>query len=512
MKIKLLIIFSTVLSCWSFGQNRGVPIATYFKDYSAFSDSSFAPVFPISNNEVGVFPMLQDTQKRYTTFGHFLFQRELIEVHKPEGDLWITPILDIQGGIERGDTNLRQFYNTRGARIEACIGKKVFVSTSVYENQAFLPYYVRNYVSQRGEYFPNSADSSYSQVNAMIPNAARTKPFKSGGYDYAYATGYVKWDVTKWLAVSGGNQPLFVGSGYRSLLFSDNTAPSMFGRIQVRIGKLLDYQIVRGQGMNLLRLPYAENGEALYERKAFAITSLYFKPTKNLRLGLVETSVWSRGDSIQKKPVSGCFYIPLPGGALLQEAIESTSYSLLALDMNYRAAKWLSIYGQFGTHRFQANSELVQLGLHLWPLNKPEYSLQIEYNHTGKQAYQSANPRLNFSSFNLPLGHIMGYGVDELVIRIQAEYRKIFLNLFTNVYFNQNAERTFLLPVYNGNPYTAQRVFNQRIELGYRFNRSYGFEVFGSFQIRKASGENYSLGYWANLGIRMQLNNHYFDF
>lgn len=503
----ILFIFSA-----SFAQDRGIPLGTFFKDQSLFSDSSFTPIFPISTGDAAVFKQLQDTQKRYSTFSYYLFQRELIEVHKPEGNLWITPIFDIQLGAERGDTSLRQFYNVRGARLEATLGKHFFVSTSFYENQAFLPNYVREYANKRGEYYPNSADSSYSQVNAFIPNGARTKPFKEGGFDYAYASGYLRWDIKKWLTVSGGNQPLFVGSGYRSLIYSDNTAPSIFGRVQLKLGKLIDYQLIRGQAMNLLRLPYAANGEALYERKGFSINSIYFKIGKRIQLGLIETALWTRGDSLQKQAVEGGFYIPLPGGGLLQETINGKAFALTAIDFQMRISKLMGLYAQFGTHKLDQNSELVQIGLRLWPFKSPDYLIQVEFNHTGKNAYRANNPRLNYSTYNMPLGHIMGYGVDELIIRLQGTYKKCFLNLFSSIYFNQNSNRDFLLPVYNGSLYNAQQVLNQKLEIGYRFNATYAFEVFGSLQYRLANSAENTTSYWANIGLRMNLNNHYFDF
>jgi hypothetical protein len=509
-------LFFSILICIAsipvaFSQFRNLPNASYFKDQALFSDSLFAPIFPVSDRQVNRYRFLQDTLKRYTTLGVFLFQRELIEVHKKEGSLWITPLLDIQGGIERGDTSLRQFLNVRGVRLEALLGKRLFVSTSVYENQAFLPLYVRTYANQRGEFYPNNSDSSYTQINAMIPNGARTKPFKTGGFDYAYATGLVRWDATKWLSISGGNQPLFVGSGYRSLIFNDNTAPSMFGRLALTLGKSIDYQVVRMQGMNLLRLPYVSNGEALYERKGISITSLYFKIGKKMRIGLVETAVWARGDSLQKQPVEGAFYLPIPGAGTLQQYLNNKSNALLTLDLHYKPLSWLGIYAQTGLTLPTKKSEVLQIGLRLWPMKNAHWLIQTEFNHTGKHAYEHSNPRLHFSSYNLPLGHIMGNGVDECLIRIRGEWKKVFFLIHTSYYFNQLQSRTQLLPVYQMMNYAQQEVFFGQIELGYRLNRTYGFELFGSTQFRTASGKN-EQGMWINLGIRTQLNNRYFEF
>jgi hypothetical protein len=458
-----------------------------------------------------VYELLLEKKKRYSSFGHFLYQREWIQVVKPNGALWISPLLDMQLGVERGDTNRRQFLNVRGVRIEGSMKNKVFFSGSLYENQAILPLYAQQYVSNRGEFYPNASDSSYYQVNAAIPGAARTKPFKASGFDYAYATGMVYWKIIHNLTASVGNEPLFIGSGYRSLLYSDNSFPSMHFRIQYAVGKRWNFQTVRAQGLNLLRVPYQANGESLYERKALSINSVYFKISKGVQVGLVEAGVWSRGDSLQKKPVDGMFYVPFPGAAVVQEGINQKSNAYLGLDVNARF--WnMQLYTQAGSNFFVKHSELLQLGLRYWPLANPNFLIQLEYNHTGKNAYTAKNPRINFSNYNLPIGHPMAGGVDEFVVRIRAEWKHIFVSAQTNYYVNQQVSPRQLLPVYQTLVAAYQSVFLQKIEVGYSFNRLFGFEVLGSFQYRTVHGPQNSQFYWINLGIRTALTNHYFDF
>ncbi len=512
MKIKILIGCFIVIRSFVFGQQlRILPLETNFRDAAFYSDSVFVPVFPISTQQSTVYELLQEKKKRYSSFGHFVYQRELLQVIKPKGALWITPLFNLQLGAERGDTARRQFLNVRGARIEGSMKNKVFFSSSFYENQAILPLYAQQYVNNRGEFYPNANDSTYQQVNAAIPGAARTKPFKSDGFDYAYAFGVVHWQILKNLSVSAGNTPVFIGNGYRSLLFSDNAMPSMNFRIQYSLNKRWDFQTIRIQGLNLLRLPFHSNGESLYERKAFSINSVYFKATKNIQIGVVETGVWSRGDSLQKLAVEGAFYIPAPGGATLQEGINKKANSYLGIDINTRFWK-MHAYAQYGRNLFHNNSDLLQIGLRYWPFNSHNYLIQIEYNHTSINAYQSSNPRINYSNYNLPTGHPMAAGVDELVVRIRAEWEHLFMYSQTNFYLNQQNSLRQLLPVYENINSISQKVFLQKIELGYSFNRNYGFEVFGSFQYRSLIGPANSQYYWLNVGIRTALTNHYFDF
>jgi hypothetical protein len=59
--------------CWS--QQRVIPLGSGFKD-AAFAPTSQRlngpSVFPISENDAGVYALLQDSAKRYSTVGYFL--------------------------------------------------------------------------------------------------------------------------------------------------------------------------------------------------------------------------------------------------------------------------------------------------------------------------------------------------------------------------------------------------------------------------------------------------------
>ncbi|MNK12844.1 hypothetical protein D3C87_309220 [compost metagenome] len=513
MKTRICLFFLVLLISTAYGQQyRVLPIENYFRDISFYTDSSFAPVFPVTDNQVNYYNTVKEKKLRYATVGHYVYQRELIQVVKKDAAIWVTPILDMQLGTERSDTVMRQYLNVRGVRIEGSIKNKVFFSGSFYENQAILPSYLQQYVTNRGEFYPNSGDSSYSQVNAVIPGSARTKPFKTNGFDYAYATGMVQWQVFRNLAISGGNSPFFIGSGYRSVLYSDNSLPTMNFRVNYSLGKKWNFQLIRMQGLNMLRIPFATNGEALYERKALSIGSIYFQPTKHLRIGLIEGGTWTRGDSLQKQAVEGGFYIPLPGAATIQQGINGKSTAYLGLDFNWRVWQML-LYGQYGRNPFTKSSDVGQIGLRYWPFKSPDYLVQVEYNHTSSNAYKSSNPRIHYSNFNLPVGHPMGAGVDEVIVRLRAEWNHLFISSSTNYYINQSDNYRQLLPVYELETGSSQQVLYENLEVGYSFNHGYGLEIFGSAKLRMVRNPiQNDQAYWFNVGIRTALNNHYFDF
>ena len=144
MKIRICLFFSFLLTLAAYGQQyRVLPIENYFRDISFYTDSAFVPVFPVTDNQVNYYNTVQEKKLRYAAIGHYVYQRELIQVIKKDAAIWVSPILDMQLGAERGDTAMRQYLNVRGVRIEGSIKNKVFFSGSFYENQAILPFYLQ---------------------------------------------------------------------------------------------------------------------------------------------------------------------------------------------------------------------------------------------------------------------------------------------------------------------------------------------------------------------------------
>lgn len=491
-------------------QDRVLPIASYFRDQS-FLVHPGTPVFPQENAEINLYKILEDSTLRYSAFGYLLYNKELIELHKKEGSLWITPLLDVQVGKGLNDTLARRMQNTRGVRMEGALGKTVFFTTSFYENQAVFAPYLHNYALSRGELYPLS-DSTYQQQNGVVPGAARTKYFKTEGLDYAFAMGMVRWQMLKNLNVYWGNQPVFLGSGCRSLFWSDNSLPGMNLRVHYKLGKRWDFQMVRMRGQNLLRRPQTTNVEAFYETKSLSLSSIYFHPNSKSGIGIVETGTWYRGDSLQKTPIQPTYFIPVPGASVLQEAISEEAYSMLGLDV-YLGLRSLYFYGQIGMNPARSNSMFYQAGVRIHHPRFPLAFVQLEYNHSDKQAYAATNPRLHATNGNLPLAHPMGSGVDELVFRMHADWNHFFLNAQTNFYLNQNANYQHLLPLYTNQEYINQQVIFQQLELGYRFNRAYGLDLFVRQQYRQTSTSvSDTKNTWISAGIRTQLTNLYSDF
>lgn len=533
----LLAMVAAVFLSGIVSAQRFLPIGSEFKDAvfapsrARITEPAFFPFIPDSLTSAGFYKNKPWDVKRYSTFGHYVYQRELIELKDTAvGTLWITPLIDLSFGMQFQDTNPKRYQNTRGLRAEGLLGKRVFFTTSFYENQAIFADYFADYISQRGEQYRSYIDSNYYTSNAVVPGSARTKPFKTTGFDYAYATGMVaiKLIPQKW-TVTWGNQPFFIGSGHRSLLWSDNSVGLMNLRSVFRFSDKWQWQFVRARGLNLLRRPEAHNGEAYYEPTAFSVATLYFQPTETFTIGLFEGGKWYRGDSVTKKPVQPLYYLPVPGVAAAQEAIkDGSTFALTGIDFSWWLLRktetfdgrtgvpglhHLLIYGQFALTPSQAKSMVYQLGVRFFPRKIPAMRFQLEYNHADDNAYQSAVTRLNYSNYNLPVAHPSAFAFDEVVVRASWQKKYWFVRAQTNVFFRQSENETLLMPILKSDLATSRQVINQSVEFGHCFNRSYGFEAFTSFRYRYAKGDNtYNEGAWLMLGIRTALNNHYSDF
>lgn len=492
-------------------QNRILPIESYFRDRLFIENRADVPTFPMENGNTFYFESVSDTKKRYSNVGYFLFNRELVQLHDKNNYLWITPLLDVSLGRDLvADTLKKISQNTRGVRIEGNFNNRVLFTTSFYENQAVLPNYAAQYALSKGEFFPNQSNGTYSQVNAVISGAARTKPFETNGFDYAYAVGSVLVRITDKMNVSWGNNSLFVGSGYRSMLWSDHSLGAMNLRFQWKFADKWSFQMVRMRGMNLMRRIGGVNGEAFYEPTSLSMSTLYFSPTPKISIGLFEGGVWNRGDSIQKSAVSPLYFIPLPGASTLEESVNGNSNTVLGLDGNVHT-KIGRFYGQFALNPFIEKSSLFQVGVRLFTRRLPGSWIQAEYNEAGEKSYASANPRMNYASNNLPLAHPAGTNFREFLVRTNYEINHWYASASFH-YYPKQAEQSLLLPVYQSTAPTFQTVVLTVFETGYKFNRTYGLECFAQFRYRKSDGTTVMEGSWLSAGIRTAIRNHYFDY
>ncbi len=468
---------------------------------------------PVMKSEYDLNKVIRDSSKQFYKLTNVLFKKHLFEIKGNNYSLNISPIVDFARGRDGNDTSDRRlFQNTRGIYIEGDLTSKFSFSTAIFENQARFSSYQSAFYSSVGELYTNQSAGTYSMQNAVIPGAARTKPFKVDGYDYAYATGNICYRPVKSVLLSFGNTSHFIGDGYRSLLLSDNSVPAPFFRGIVKLSEKFEFHYLRMRMFNLIRRPVSTSVESYYESKGFSVNYLTYKPLNDLTVSLFEGVIWSRGDSIHSKRVHPLFYSPVPGTALAVLSKREMNY-LLGLNVSYLLVDKHRAYGQLAYANGKFNKPAVQMGVRFYGLlGRRDLMLQVEYNNVPAGMYENANPRLNYSHYNLPLTTVKGSGFEEWIIRLNYEWQRWYLNEKVVFYKLADYRDRNWMPVYQAvSPRNGNITLNQ-LEAGYRFNRKMNLCLFGSWQVRNDKTTKAPVTNLVFIGLRTDIVNHYNDF
>ena len=469
--------------------------------HSFFRDQEQQPGFSKSTPVICDVGYKKDSAK--ISFGkklkkHF-FDQYLFEVHEKNVNLYISPVVNFQLGKNlQNDESAALFQNTRGLYVKGELLKNFSFCSAFVENQARFSSYETNYISSHGEFY------SSQQQNGVVSGGGRTKPFKEGGFDYAYAIGSFLYKPIDNLEIRAGNAQRFIGSGYRSLLLSDHSYQAPNLEIKFSFYKKWTYGVRRTRLFNLIRKPAYSTVEAYYQPKASALHFLTYQASPKITIGFFEHSIWSKGDSVTTKP-HGLYYAPLPFLGLSQ----GENHNLYGLNSSQVLGKNIRLYQQFVLSGFSTENMGIQLGLRLYDLI-PNSMLQLEYNKAGTELYASETPGMSYTHYNLPLAHPKGQGFDELVVRANISFKRFYGESKTICYWLKNYNERALLPMDVGTNSINDFILHQQVEIGYRINPKINFCVFARGVYRKSDiDENQML---IHVGLSTNLFNSYNDY
>lgn len=513
----LLIITGTCSS-----QENLLPISSYFKDQlfrpqnvnqnttTRYSGTSF---LPISEGVYNLPHLIRDSSVQYYDFAERLFKKHLFEKKGDGYYITLSPAMNIALGQDFEDSAAKRlFNNTRGLLIEVDLLKNFSFSTALYENQNRFTEYENAYYTSIGERYISN-DSTYYTENAIIPGAARTKPFKEDGFDYAYAIGNLVYAPSKNWRFSVGNNSQFVGLGYRSLLLSDNSVPAIYFRADVNLTNKLSYTLLRSKQFNVLRRQFSTTVEKYYEAKLFSTHYLNYQFTPRFSVGVFEGTYWNVGDSVSSKSVHGGYYVPIPflGSALAQDSEETNLLS--GLQAHYAVKDYLQIYGQLAVSNWNWQAIGSQIGARYYDvLGIPQSLLQIEYNSVPQHLYLADNSRLHYSAYNSPSAHPKGNGFQELVVRANYTKKRFYLDLKSIAYRLKNHQEGNLIASQVNLNLKNGTIYHQRAEVGYRVNVKMNLEIFLQHTYRSTSFTGERNTNAVLFGLRTGLINHYNDF
>lgn len=459
-----------------------------------------------------------DNSKQYYWITQKLFKENFL-IFKGE-DFWcaVDPIVDVEGGKDlASDSSQTNYWNTRGIRVQAKFLDKIGFVTTFYENQAMVPGYQSDIFQSRGEYILAGGGTTYKQVNAVVPGYARTKSFKTSGYDFAFAEGYFTAAPSRYFKLDFGNGSQFIGNGYRSLLLSDNAVNFPFLKLETNFwNNRVQFHVMYTQLTNLFRLEYFNTPEATYERKWGSFHFAEIAVTKNILLGFFEGSVWRHTDSLGTHPMNGAMLNPVP-----------FINSLLIEDSNYNQVAGMNICIQFARNILYSQILIdhgkiagYQVGFKSYDIFIPELDFLAEYNHAAQNAYLSNERRYNYSHYNSSLAHPLGSGFDELIFKINYQYNRWFfsqhITYSAQLYSDSiNTGSNILLAYSNNNAadFDRNKVFYSQTEAGYQFNKRYNLQLAAGYIHRQSTRSlSNNLTDYVYLTVRTRLRNKRFDY
>ena len=490
-------------------------LSTDGKDEQGFRGTG---LFPVTYGELPHSEYSSNEAEEYSWFRRKLFHEHFVEIKGEDYYLVIDPLINASLGKEEGSVNTSMFQNTRAFQVTGKVMDNISFYTGFYENQARFASFQTEYFASRGERRLNNANE-YQVINAVIPGGGRTKPFKEGAFDYASSASYIRYRMNKNIAFQFGNTPNFIGWGHRSMLLSDNSFNATTLRIDATINDKWNYTTLNSKHLNLFRRKYSTNFEKPFEKKNFSAHYLTYQPTEKLTIGLFESQVFFREDSVFSQWMHPLYFNPIP---LMNTAVfgweNEHAKSLLGLNFAWNVAKRHLIYGQVITDDLGRNKEFgFQIG---WRssdlLGVKNLQLQVEYNKASEQLYAAHNNRMSYTHFNLPLAHTLGNGFDEGVVRLNYMFKKVYFQSH-NVFYITDQPISEASNLYGGKELSTelnvQQVLFTAFEVGYQFNPRTDLRIFSKIVNRSSliAGEQSSqqLVYF---GIKTGLFNQHMDF
>jgi hypothetical protein len=278
-----------------------------------------------------------------------------------------------------------------------------------------------------------SADATFIGGQVMLPNFTDTivSEYKivpgmglayggSGKYSFTNFTGHLSYSPIRVLNFQIGQDKMFIGDGYRSLLLSDVATNYPYFKSTLNIWKI-QYSV----WYSWLRDIYGTGGvRADFRNKYTTSHYLSFNPLPGLNISFYENEVWQGTDTNRHRGFDPNYLNPVIFYRPVEYALGSGDNAHMGLCFSYRFLDQFKLYSQVVIDEFNfaeikqgrrwwANKQGVQFGLRVIDLGLKNLSAQVEYNMVRPFTYSHGSPQQNYSHFNQPLAHPFGANFSE---------------------------------------------------------------------------------------------------
>jgi hypothetical protein len=333
-------------------------------------------------------------QRRGRTF--FNYPADLYSIHNEDVDLHVNFVTNNYVGREN-NTRAGLWFTGRGVEIRGMVNQKLGFYTYVSDSQGTFPEYVRDYTERYN-----------------LPSEGLSKTLRRTGVDFMSARGYITFRPLKSINVQFGHDRNFIGSGYRSMILSDNSSPYLFMRIDTHLGKFQYTNL----WTSMINYDNFKGRDLLRAKKYSAMHHLSVNLSERFNVGVFESEVFTR-DS-----VGGGYDLnylnPIIFYRFVESYLGSEDNALLGMDFRWLLAQRFSFYGQFMLDEFLTkyffNSQKSwtkkyggQLGFkYVDAFGIPNLDLQGEYNVARPFTYSHRDGARNYTHFRQSLAHPLG--------------------------------------------------------------------------------------------------------
>lgn len=467
-----------------------------------------------------------------TWLGKRIFSEHFLSLDSGTFQLYADPLFALDLG--RDFLAARNTYtNSRGVQVFGNIGRKFSFYSCFWENQSRFVNYVDSFVTRQN----------------VVPGQGRVKPFGAGGFDYAWAAGYISYSPSRFFNFQAGNDKQFIGDGYRSLLLSDNAFNYPFFKITTTVWKLR-YTNLFTAFQNVGSA--ANSGLGAYQKKYASFHHLSLNIGKRFNFGFFEGVIWQSVDtSGQRRNFDVNYLNPVIFFRPLEFSLGSPDNVLLGLNMKWIFMKNNILYGQLLLDEFSlreirarsgwwGNKYGIQIGLKVFNLfRQPHLSVQSEFNLVRPYVYGHSAATQTYTHFAQPLAHPLGANFIEAVNFLRYSIKRFSLEaklqlirygadtLNANGKWSNVGQNVFLatseafnkpesIPAIYGNK-TLQGLQNTVVftdlTLSWLLNRKTGMRIQLGLSRRMQTNERVNrTTNWVFIGFRTALPNRYYDF
>lgn len=347
----------------------------------------------------------------------------MFEYNNPADKIIVTlnPLFDFSWGKQSGNT---VYQNIRGVQLDATIGTKLTISSSIYEAVSKFPTYIR----------------AYTDSLLVVPGMGRSRDQKGSSINYSLPLAHIGYRANKIFYFELGNDKNFLGSGYRSLLLSDFAYSYPYFKIITDLGKI-KYTNIWAQFVDA---GDKQNWSHFNTKKKYGVFNyLTFTGARKLQISLFQSIIWTNRDSTQNKDMNWGYFLPVIYLNTVNFNQGSPDNNVLGLDINFQIKKHTVLYGQliiddFNVGKFFKDGKFsgyfqekygIQVGAKFFDaFHIKNLFLQTEFNTVRPYVYDEKIPAINYTHYNEALAHPLGANFRELIAKANYRVQRWMIN------------------------------------------------------------------------------------